>query len=319
MSRSSNPSSAERMLLDAICVGFVGLLVIAAVVFQGVVPRWQETASGLALAGCLYILSAHLVRRMPEGFPRLALSSASVLLLFSYLFQAIAGFQHILVSGWMDSLIISWEKGVTGTESTLLLQKITTPALTEWMMFSYVAYVPLLPAVALLCYLGGGSKGAHEYLVSFAFANVICYCGFILFPVAGPLFHNAAQYTVPLEGGIFASCGEWMRSNVHYPGGSLPSPHCAIGTVMMVMLYRHNRRAFAVLIAPLLTIYAATVYGRYHYTWDVVAGIAAATVTLKARPLLAALFARPVRQARGVFTIENLQGTATTRLQEEQP
>lgn len=318
MHKSSNPSPAERMLLDATCVGFVGLLIIAAVSFQSLVPRWQETAAGLAVAGCLYILCALMIRRTAEGFPRVALSSASVLLLFSYLFQAIAGFQHILVSGWMDSQIISWEKGLTGTESTLLLQHITTPALTEWMMFSYVAYVPLLPAVALLCYLGGGSKGAHEYLVSFALANVICYCGFMLFPVAGPLFHDAGKYSVSLQGGMFAWCGEWMRSNVHYPGGSLPSPHCAIGTVMIVMLYRHNRRAFALLAAPLVTIYAATVYGRYHYSLDVIAGIAAAILSLKASPLLAGLFAEPARAVRDIFTIQRLPETAATRLQEEQ-
>ncbi len=319
MSRSSNPSSAERMLLDATCVGFVGFLIVASVMFRNVVPQWQEAAAGLAVAGCLYMVSAVLVRRMPEGFWRVALSSASVLLLFSYLFQAIAGFQHILVSGWMDSRIIGWEQGLTGTESTVLIQQITTPALTEWMMFSYVAYVPLLPAVALLCYLGGGPKGAHEYLVSFALANIVCYCGFILFPVAGPLFHDAGRYTVPLQGGIFAWCGEWMRSNVHYPGGSLPSPHCAIGTVMMVMLYRHNRKAFVLLVAPLATIYAATMYGRYHYSWDVVAGIAAAILSLKASPLLAGLFTEPARADGGVFTIQRSPDPATPRLQEEQP
>lgn len=109
-----------------------------------------------------------------------------------------------------------------------------------------------------------------------------------------------------------------MRSNVHYPGGSLPSPHCAIGTVMIVMLYRHNRRAFALLAAPLVTIYAATVYGRYHYSLDVIAGIAAAILSLKASPLLAGLFAEPARAVRDIFTIQRLPETAATRLQEEQ-
>ena len=319
MAGSDQPSPAERMLLDGASAGFVVVLIGAACAYPGTVPEWKETAAGLTLAGGAYLLGSLVARRFARGFASIAISTASVLLLFSYLFQTIAGFQHILVPGWMDSRLISWESALTGTEASVLMQKITTPALTEWMMFAYVFYVPLLPGVAFLCYAESGSKGAHDYLIAIVLANVICYCGFILFPVAGPLFHDASRYTVPLGGGVFAWCGEWMRSNVHYPGGSLPSPHCAVGTVMMVMLYRHNRKAFAILLAPLVTIYAATMYGRYHYAWDVIAGIGAACIALKAAPALAGLFAQPARTLSGTYTIRHTPETAATRLQEERP
>ncbi|MEW6511270.1 MAG: phosphatase PAP2 family protein, partial [Bacteroidota bacterium] len=269
------------------------------------------------VAGAGYLVASHLARKWAKGIARVAITTTAVLFLYSHIFQAIAGFQHILVPGWMDAQLIAWESALTGTESSVAIQKITTPLLTEWMMFSYVLYVPLLPLVAVLCYVRGGEQGNLEYLVNIAFANILCNVGFVLFPVAGPLFHDATRYSVSLDGGLFSSCGEWMRSNVHYPGGSLPSPHCAAGTVMIVMLYRYHRKAFRLLLPPLATIYVATVYGRYHYAWDVIAGIGAAVITLKASPILTRVLERYQMTMRGVLTIGRTPNPATGRLQEE--
>jgi membrane-associated phospholipid phosphatase len=319
MSGNTYAGNAQHLLLDAASAGFVGSLVVTAILSQGAVPEWKETAGRLVAAGGCYLLVSNLTRRFTKGVVRVAVTSASTLLLYSFLFQAIAGFQHVLVPGWMDSRLIAWETALTGSESTLLFQKITTPILTEWMMFAYVVYVPLLPLIVILCFAGGGEKGAYDFILHFALVNIICNWGFMLFPVAGPLFYDATQYTVPLHGGLFTWCGEWMRSNVHYPGGSLPSPHCADATVMIVMLYRYNRKAFAVLIVPLASIYASTVYGRFHYSWDVAAGIAAGIAALKASPALERLSERAASTLRGLLTTGQATGAAAGALQEERP
>ncbi len=154
------------------------------------------------------------------------------------------------------------------------------------MMFAYVIYLPLLPLVALVCYRSTGTKGAHDYLLNLTLANILCFCGFIVFPVAGPLVHYPEMFTVPLDGGFFTSCGEWMRSNVHYPGGCLPSVHCCAATVMVVMLCRYNRKLFWVALPIVLTVYVATVYGRYHYAWDGIAGILVAFIVLRFSPFV---------------------------------
>ena len=70
-------------------------------------------------------------------------------------------------------------------------------------------------------------------------------------------------------------------------GGSLPSPHCAGTTIMLVMLYRYNRKAFYVLLPTLLSVYFATVYGRFHYAWDGIAGILVAMVMVRSTPRVA--------------------------------
>jgi membrane-associated phospholipid phosphatase len=51
---------------------------------------------------------------------------------------------------------------------------------------------------------------------------------------------------------------------------------------MLAMAWRHHRPAFWALLPVVLSVYAATVYGRYHYATDAVIGVAAAGLALLA-------------------------------------
>jgi membrane-associated phospholipid phosphatase len=100
------------------------------------------------------------------------------------------------------------------------------------------------------------------------------------------MFHHAANYPQPLEGWFFTWTSDVLRTNGHYPGGSLPSPHCAAGTIMLVMLYRYQRRVYYVALPVIISLYVATVYGRFHYVEDGIAGIIAALAVIKFTPAI---------------------------------
>ena len=301
MPREDDSLHALRGGLDAASLLFVGLLILLAWLFPERVHRPEDTASELLVAGMAYICAVGLTRTIPSPPTATAIHAIAVLFLFSFLFQVIAGYQHLIIGGWMDEALISWEESFTGIELSLLMQHAVNPPLTEWMMFAYVIYIPLLPAVAFICYRSAGPRAATEYLLALALAYIVCYVGFILFPVASPLYHYPERYTVPLEGGFFTWCGEWLREKGHYAGGSLPSPHCAAGTVMMVMLYRYNRRAFALTVPVFITIYVAIVYARYHYLSDGLAGIVVAILALRIGPSVAQSWPRLARRVRMVL------------------
>ena len=273
--------SGSHAAIDAVCLAMVGGLCLVGTARPWLVPGEPTVARGLLIAGALYALASWSTRVMREGPVSTWILTVGVTLLLSYIYHAIAPFQHVLVRGWLDGVLISWESSVTGTESTLALQNVVCRGLTEWMMFAYVIYIPLLPVTALLCYRTGGPAAARDFLLALAVTNIAGFCVFLLLPVAGPLYYRPESYTVPLTGGFFTWCAGLLHASAHYPGGSLPSPHCASTTVMIVMLYRHNRKAFYLALPTLLSIYASTVYGRYHYVWDSVAGILAAVVMIR--------------------------------------
>jgi membrane-associated phospholipid phosphatase len=94
------------------------------------------------------------------------------------------------------------------------------------------------------------------------------------------------QFTVPLDGYVWASIGEYLRSQWQFVGGTIPSLHCANATVIWLMAYRYHRPSFWVLSPVILSLYVSTVYCRYHYVTDSVAGVALALAVWAIAPAL---------------------------------
>lgn len=157
-------------------------------------------------------------------------------------------------------------------------------------MFSYVIYVPMYPVLCGIIYYLKGDLAMEDYFFTLGFTNILCDIGFILFPVAGPLPHIGQLYSVKLDGYIWTYLGELMRSQLHYVGGTIPSPHCAAATIMWAMAWRYHRKSFWILSPVVISLYASTFYGRYHYVTDAVVGVAVAFLALAVAPSLMRLW-----------------------------
>jgi membrane-associated phospholipid phosphatase len=279
-----NKRSTVLKALDTSVTAFTLLIFILTIIFHAKVENWMNVAATFLLGAVVYYLLSSLTQRFTGPiwriFSRSLLTAAST----GFLFSEIRYVQHIFVDGWMDQHLVNFDVWLMGIESTIALQKITIPIVTEGMMFAYTAYVPFIVLVALFCYWKSGVAGAEEYMLNLMLAYIVCYIWFLIFPIAGPLFHQKELYTVPLQGGIFTWFGEWIRHNAHYPGGNFPSPHCAAGTIMLISLYRYNRKVYFVLLPIIILLYISTVYGRYHFAMDGVTGILTAFLVVKASP-----------------------------------
>ncbi|MBK9375722.1 MAG: inositol phosphorylceramide synthase [Holophagales bacterium] len=190
------------------------------------------------------------------------------------------------------------------------MERFVTPSLTEWLMFCYVIYVPLYPVLCGILQWKRGAAAVEEYFFTLGLANVLCDVGFILFPVASPMYWMPDRFRVPLEGWAFTWAGELIRTRTHFAGGSIPSPHAAAATVMWLMAWKHHRTTFWILSPVILSLYVSTVYGRFHYATDAVVGIATG--------VLAAILARrscvPGRRLVSGITVLPPAGTAFARL-----
>jgi membrane-associated phospholipid phosphatase len=267
--------------LDVVCSMFLLVLAAVAVVFHARIPHWETTAFELLGAAAAFVVVRRIIRIVPQGIFSDLLQTASILGLFVFVFAKMNDLQLAIIPRWMDDILVGWEMSLFGTESTLALDRIVNPVLTEWMMFAYVIYVPLLWGMGLICHYAGGQEAITDYLANLSLMNIVCCIGFLLFPIASPLFYMPEAYSHALTGGLFSGCGEWIRHNVHFPGASLPSMHCANATVMLAMLYRYKRRLYYVALPTIITLYVSTVYGRYHYSLDAVTGILSAFLVLR--------------------------------------
>ncbi len=272
--------------VDGLLVGALAAFTALGVAFHSRVDGWLGLAAENLGAALVVLASMVLARRIRSGVGRAAVRTIVVSLAVAYLFGAVDRLQLIFHGRWLDESVLSFEQALFGVQPTLWLERFTRPWLTETMMFTYVVYILLYPVVCGVIYWRAGEDALERCLFTLALVNVLCDAGFIVFPVAGPSAFIGEQFTVPLTGYVFTAAGEFIRSRLHYVGGSLPSPHCAAATVLWVMAWRRHR-GFAWAMAPIIAIlYVATVYCRYHYVSDGIAGILTALVALAIAPTL---------------------------------
>lgn len=284
--RRIRPAIVELTATDALLLATLGLFSALALAFRGRVEGASLLVAKNACVALALLASSAVAPRIRPPAVRLALRTAAVTLSFAYLFAAVAGLQLILHGRFLDDAVLGFEERLFGVQPTVWLERFIRPALTEWLMFCYVVYVPLYPVLCALLWVRRGSAAVEEYFFTLGLAIVLCAVGFILFPVASPLYWIPGRYVVPLEGGVFTWVGELIRSRAHFAGGSIPSPHAAAATAMWAMAWKHHRLSFWLLAPVIPSLYVSTFYCRYHYVTDAVLGIATAGLALLAAPPL---------------------------------
>ena len=250
--------------------------------------------AGLA---ALYFFSIFVLTKIKSKVLYFVIRTCSVQLSFAYLYEAIHPLQLMLMP-WQDRPVLAAEQVVFGIQPTLWLERFVSPPLTEWLMFSYVIYLVIYPLVAGLIYFKHGERALEDYLFTLGFVNLACDIGFILYPVASPLWYMPEAYSVPLKGGVFTLLGDYIRTHAHLAGGSIPSPHCSVATVMWLMSRRYVRRWFYILAPVVLSLYVSTVYGRYHYLTDSIAGLALGIIAILAGPSMVRAWNRRIGRRR---------------------
>jgi membrane-associated phospholipid phosphatase len=98
--------------------------------------------------------------------------------------------------------------------------------------------------------------------------------GYILVPAIGPMYTLRDLYTVPLRGPIslINQQLEFMDlARIHRD--VFPSMHVAISFLVWLYALRNSRSLFWVVSPLVLSLWVSTIYLRYHYLIDVVAGL----------------------------------------------
>ena len=275
--------------LILVTLTFFSLLAI--IFFNRVEGWWLLVLKNIAVA-VAYIFLNRFSEKAKKKFWKFFLRVAAVTLTYAYLFGAVDKLQMIIYGQWMDDYVLDFEQWVFNLQPTLWIEDFISKPLTEWMMFSYVIYVPMYPVLCGIIYYLRGELAMEDYFFTLGFTNILCDIGFILFPVASPMYHIKQLYTVPLNGWVWTYLGECMRKYLHFAGGSIPSPHTAAATIMWMMAYRYHRPSFWVLTPIILSLYVSTFYCRFHYVTDAVVGILVAVLALAVAPLLMKLWDR---------------------------
>lgn len=194
---------------------------------------------------------------------------------------------HLINPNDVDDTLIKIDDWLLGFQPSVALQAFISKPMTDYMFFSYsmfFVYPMLLPAIL---YFRGNYDAFRKTLVSIILAFYAGYIGYIIFPAVGPKYTLTEFFHTHLDGGIIADKIAFVVDysiSHHTRRDCFPSLHNGITMLTLLFAYKYQRWFFYVLLPLALSLFISTLYLRYHYFIDMIAGYALAVIMLYVGP-----------------------------------
>jgi membrane-associated phospholipid phosphatase len=207
-----------------------------------------------------------------------------------------------------DAWLIAADRWMFGTDPTVWLARFAHPIVTELLQLSYALFYVLPLAVAAELYLGGRESRFRRWVFVCGCGFFMAFAGYLTLPAVGPRFtlHDpgALARELPglwltpslralIDGGGMVPVGAARDAALGLaPRDAFPSGHALVTllAIFWAWRYRMGVRWALTVIGGLLIL--ATVYLRYHYVVDVLAGAALAALCLVLAPPVQGWLAR---------------------------
>jgi membrane-associated phospholipid phosphatase len=258
---------------DVITCGYLVIIGLLATVFAERIPQWWWYP--LAHAMLVLALGIFLLRLspIPTGWVRF-LRWWYPALLIPFIFNELQYLVHPINPVDIDAQLMAIDYALFGVHPTVWFERFTVPWLSEYMQLAYVTFYFLPFILCTPLYRQGQFLAFRVSLCALLLGYYVSYLLYFLTPARGPRFYLAAYHTLPLT-------GLWLTTPLQATLDALegiqrdafPSGHTAIAIIVLAMVARYRRRLFYPLLVITVSLMISTVYLRYHYVIDVIAGV----------------------------------------------
>ncbi len=197
------------------------------------------------------------------------------LILMTTVFENLGDLVTKINPNYADLALIKIDKFLFGVDPSMWMQQFITPWLSSLMHTAYTSYFFIPPVVSIVLYLSGKHKEFRDFIVAVTFTAFLGYIGYVLIPAIGPRFTIAHLYTTDLKtGALLSKIVKIINDYEPFKADCFPSLHTAHTLVAMIFAAKYTNKFFSIplnILGSLLII--STMYGRYHYGIDVIAGI----------------------------------------------
>lgn len=185
--------------------------------------------------------------------------------------------------GSLDPQLYDLDMSIFGFEPAMLMDTCVSPLLTEWFAFFYFGYFFLLALHVLpILFLGKHPRILGEFTLGMILLFCTGHLIYMLVPGWGPYSAMPDAFQNPLPGGAWL---DMVMATVASGGAQkdiFPSLHTAAPTFLMLFSFRNRERLPYRFTWPVVAFFTcniviATMYLRWHYVIDVVAGLLLAT------------------------------------------
>ncbi len=262
-----NLSVLQRPMRHEILLWLLGLytttaLIVRAGIWDG--RTWQTIFATAAYAAVCYCRNSE-----SDRWQKLRLLAGYFFVLWYFL--AVASFVSALQLPAQDEVLTLVDEKIFGVTPAVPMQRMVSKLMTETMSgfyLSYLVYLHVAIVHAGFMQVQDARRFAGWILSIYAISMPI----YLLVPATGPGMALPDSFGVPLEG--------WLLTDINRaivePDGAIydvfPSLHVLITCALLTYDFQHHRRRFWIMLVPSAGMFVSTLYLRYHYAIDLIAG-----------------------------------------------
>jgi membrane-associated phospholipid phosphatase len=249
-------------------------LILVNLFFRGWIPQWH----GLIFRYCLWIGLLFVIQLSCErggtGFRKFIHSFSSILFIV-LIYESLGDLIQYLRPD-IDPALRRIDFFLFGVDPTLWMEQWIVPWFTDLMSLAYVSYY-FLPLTLILVLYFRGHTDLDQAIFVVTLGYYLSFIGYILFPALGPRYAIEQLYTVPLKGSwITDLVRDGLNSIEHNKRDVMPSGHTQLALMVLCLAYRYEKVLFYLFLPVVSGLVLSTVYLRYHYIIDLIAGAALA-------------------------------------------
>jgi membrane-associated phospholipid phosphatase len=234
----------------------------------------------LFIVSFLFILSLFIFLNPYSKAVRIFRAVFPIILLFA-IFNNLGSIVKLLNPEKYDWLMIKIDKMLVGCDLSVWMQRFYNPILSNVMFFSYIFYFLLHITLGLLLYFNKKYEGYREFVSTLLICAFTGYIFYIIFPVVGPRFTLANLYEKDFGlNKVFKFLVDLINEMEPLKEDCFPSLHISLSLVTIFFAFKYLRKVFYILLPLVIMLSISTIYCRYHYFIDVIAGMILAILSI---------------------------------------
>jgi membrane-associated phospholipid phosphatase len=196
---------------------------------------------------------------------------------------------HLVNPNDVDASLIAWDDYLLGFQPAIYLEPFITPELTDFMYFSYSSFLIYILLFTMYLYVKKKKVAFRETLVSVILTFYIGYVGYVIFPAVGPKFTMSHLFETSLSGTFITDRLSFLMNyeiSEYTRRDCFPSLHNGVIFLILLFAFKHEK-IYAYLFFPFaIALFISTLYLRYHYFVDMIAGFLLAIIIFYLGPVM---------------------------------
>ncbi len=178
--------------------------------------------------------------------------------------------------GARDDLLIAADRAIFGVDVTVWLERFARPGVNDVFYVFYATYYFIALTLSVFLWIRDRNT-ARRFVFTLMLVYYVSYAGYFTIPAYGPRFAQADLYTKSLtETPVARAINDTINHLEKTKLDVFPSGHTMISMAVLIVAWKRARDVFWWLLPVASILIASTVFCRFHYVVDLIAGTALA-------------------------------------------